>query len=285
MIDLEIIRSAFNNIIVNLIEFGPKLLTSLLILALGWLVGRIIGNVLRRLADRIGLEGILERTGVRAGLNKSEIKASGGELLAKFVFWIVFLNFLLIALENMGLNEAVQPLRDFVAFLPRILVALITLTAGMLLAQFLGKAAQAAMRGMGVEFHEQVGQGVNVLLIVMVVIVVLEQLGIDAQILVTIFTSVIVIVVGGIGLAFGLGGRDVARNVLAGYYAREQYRAGDVVVVNGREGVLEGIGTMNAEIRIGDDVLIVPNTRLTATAVTIREFGKGNRQIEEEVDS
>lgn len=285
MIDIELIQSAINNIIVSLIEFGPKLLTSLLILALGWLIGRIVANVLKRLAERFRLEGILERTGVRAGLDKAEIKASGGELLAKFIYWIIFLNFLLIALENMGLNEAVQPLRDLIAFLPRILIALITLTAGMLLAQFLGKAAQAAMRGMGVEVHEQVGQGVNMLLIIMVVIVVLEQLGIDAQILVTIFTSVIIIVVGGVALAFGLGGRDVARNVLAGYYAREQYRAGDIVVINGQEGILDGIGTMNAEIRIGNDVLVVPNTRLTGTAVTIRELGKGDHPIEEEVDA
>lgn len=284
MIDIETIQESINNIIINLIEFGPRLLTALLILALGWLIGRVIANVLKRLADRFGLEGILERTGVRAGLDKAEIKQSGGELLAKFIFWIIFLNFLLIGLENMGLNEAVEPLRDLIAFLPRILIALITLTVGILVAQFLGKATQAAMRGMGVEVHAEVGQGVNVLLIIMVVIVVLEQLGIDAQILVTIFTSVITITVAGLALAFGLGGRDVARNVLAGYYAREQYRAGDVISLNGHEGVLEGIGTMNAEIRVGDDILIVPNTRLTGTAVTIRELGKGDHQVEEEID-
>jgi small-conductance mechanosensitive channel len=110
---------------------------------------------------------------------------------------------------------------------------------------------------------------------------VLEQLGIDAQILITIFTNVITITVAGLALAFGLGGRDVARNVLAGYYAREQYHAGDVIVINGDEGVLEGIGTMNAEIRVGDDILIVPNTRLTNTAVKIRELSTGNPQVEE----
>lgn len=276
MIDIETIQSAFSNIVTRMIEFGPTLITSILILVLGWILARVIGNVVKRISDRVGLEGLLERTGVRAGLNRAQITKSAGELLAQFLFWIIFLNFLLIGLENMGLNAAVQPLRDLIAFLPRILAALATLTAGVLLAQFLGKAAQAAMGGMGVEFHEEVGQGVNILLIIMVVIVVLEQVGIDAQILTTIFTNVISLVIGGLALAFGLGGRDVARNVLAGYYAREQFEAGDLVLVNGEEGYLEGIGTMNAEIRVGDDLLIVPNTRLTGTAVKIKEIANNN---------
>ena len=272
MIDLEIIQSAFSNIISRMIEFGPTFLTSVLILGVGWALARLVANVIKRIAERVGLEGLLIRTGVRAGLDKAQIKKSGGELIAQLLYWIIFLNFVLIGLENMGLNAAVQPLRDLIGFLPRILAALATLTAGVLLAQFLGKAAQAAMGGMGVEFHEEVGQGVNILLIIMVMIVVLEQVGIDAQILTTIFTNVITLVMAGLALAFGLGGRDVARNVLAGYYAREQYEAGDLIVINANEGYLEGIGTLNAEIRVGDDLLIVPNTRLTGSAVKIREI-------------
>ncbi|MEM7330968.1 MAG: hypothetical protein AAF490_02675 [Chloroflexota bacterium] len=276
MIDIESIQSAFNNIITRLIEFGPTFLTSVLILGVGWLLSRIVSNIVIRVSDRVGLEGLLERTGVRAGLDRAQIKQTGGQLLGRLLFWIIFLNFFLIGLENMGLNAAVQPLRDLIGFLPRIIAALATLTAGVLLAQFLGKAAQAAMSGMGVEFHEEVGQGVNILLIIMVVTVVLEQVGIDADILTSIFVNVISLIIAGLALAFGLGGRDVARNVLAGYYAREQYEPGDLIVINGDEGFLEGIGTLNAEIRVGEDVLIVPNTRLTATAVKIREIADNN---------
>ncbi|MCP5095055.1 MAG: mechanosensitive ion channel, partial [Chloroflexi bacterium] len=166
---------------------------------------------------------------------------------------------------------AVVPLRNLIAYLPRLLAAFATLTAGVLLAQFLGRAAQAAMSGMGVEFHEEVGQGVNMLLIIMVVIVVLEQLGIDATVLTTLFTNVLTIIVGGLALAFGLGGRDVARNALAGYYAREQFNTGERLVVDDVEGMLEGIGTLNCELRVGNELLIIPNTKLTDTAVRIKD--------------
>ena len=154
---------------------------------------------------------------------------------------------------------------------PRLLTALVILLAGWLLAQFLAKTAQAAMKRMGVEFHQEVGQAVNVLLLIMVVIVVLEQLGINASVVSRIFTNVITLVVAGLALAFGLGGRDVARSVLAGYYAREQFVPGGRVVIGGEEGVLEAIGPLNTEIRLGSERLLVPNTTLTETAVKIKD--------------
>jgi len=271
MINFEIIQTAINNMISGAISYTPRLLTTLLILLLGWLLARIIRTIVTKLADRLQLQSLFERTGVQAGLERAQIKRSGSQLLAMLLFWIVFLNFILLGLEHLGLTAAVEPLRNLIAFLPRLLAALATLVAGMLLAQFLGRAAQAAMSGMGVDFHEEVGQGVNILLIIMIVIVVLEQLGINADILTTVFTNVLTIIVGGLALAFGLGGRGVAQNVLAGYYAREQFGAGDLLIIDGEEGTLEGIGTLNAEIRVGDELLIVPNTRLTETAVRIKE--------------
>lgn len=273
MIDFEIIQNAFSNMVANAIDYAPRLLTALVILLAGWLLAKFVATVVQRLAEKVRLEELLARTGIKAGLEKAQINRSGTQLLGMLLYWIIFLNFILIALESLGLDAAVTPLRSLIAFLPRLLAALATLTAGVLLAQFLGKAAQAAMSSMGVEFHQEVGQGVNVLLIIMIVIVVLEQLGINASIMTNIFTNVITLAVAGLALAFGLGGRDVARSVLAGYYAREQFALGDQVIIDGAEGVLEAIGPLNAEIRLGSERLIVPNTVLTETAVKIKDPG------------
>ena len=271
MIDFETIQNTFNNMVTGAIDYVPRLITALIILLAGWLVAKLIATVAQRLGEQFKLEDLLERTGIKAGLEKAQINRTGAQLLGSILYWMIFLNFILVALESLGLNAAVDPLRALIAFLPRLLASLITLTAGVLLAQFLGKAAQAAMSGMGVEFHQEVGQGVNVLLVIMIVIVVLEQLGINASIMTNIFTNVITIAVAGLALAFGLGGRDVARNVLAGFYAREQYEMGDKVIINNEEGILEAIGTLNAELRIDNERLVVPNTILTETAVKVKD--------------
>lgn len=270
MIDFTVIQNAFSNLFALAITFLPKLLTTIIILLVGWFISRFLSTLIKRLAERIGLDNILDRIGITDFLKRAEIESSGGDILALIIFWTIFLNFLLIGLETLGLQAAVDPLRDIIGFLPRLVGALIMLVLGAMVAQFLGRTASAAMASMGVEFHQQVGQIVNSLILVMVIIVILQQLGLDASIMINIVTSVIVLTVAGFALAFGFGGQNVARNVLAGYYAREHFDLGDTVIIEGEEGTLEDIGTLNSQIHLGDRQLIIPNTRLTDEVVAKR---------------
>ena len=91
----------------------------------------------------------------------------------------------------------------------------------------------------------------------------------------SLLTNVVTIAVAGLGLAFGLGGRDVAHNALAGYYAREVYRLGNTLVIDGEEGILEAIGTLNAEIAVGNGRVIIPNTQLTGSRTKILDESTG----------
>ncbi len=65
----------------------------------------------------------------------------------------------------------------------------------------------------------------------------------------------------------------MARSVLAGYYARETYELGGRVVIEEVEGTLEAIGTLNAEVSVGEDRLVIPNSRLTGGIVRVRGSG------------
>ena len=73
----------------------------------------------------------------------------------------------------------------------------------------------------------------------------------------------------GFALALGLGGRDIARNVLASYYIREQYKLGEKIIVDGQEGTLDAVGAVNSEISVENGRIIVPNTHLTESATKI----------------
>ena len=273
MIGIQVLQETISNMIEGAVGFVPRLLTTILVVLVGWLIGKIIATGLERLANKLRLESLLEHTGIKAGLEKVQINRTGSQLLGLLFFWIIFLSFTLVGLENLGLGSAIEPLRNLIAFLPRLFSALVILTLGILLAQFLGRVTQAALEGMAVEFYREAGQGVNTLLVIMVVVVVLEQLGLDASIMTNILTNVITLVVAGLALAFGLGGRDVVRNILAGYYAREQFSLGDTVVLDEYEGTLEAISTLNAEINAAGEQVIVPNTRLTDSSVKIKARG------------
>lgn len=78
------------------------------------------------------------------------------------------------------------------------------------------------------------------------------------------------IVIAGLVLAFAWGGREVARNVLAGHYVRENYRMGDHLAVDGYAGRVEEVGTLSSRLATEDGSVMVPNSRLVETSVEVR---------------
>lgn len=270
MIDLDSLQTALNTILTTIISFTPKLLTAIIILGIGWLVAKLFSRLTQKLAEKIQLNRLVEKAGLAEGLKQAQISQSPSDLLGLFIFWLIFLNILVMAFEALGLATAVEQLQAFIAYLPQILAALLVLIAGSLLAQFLGRVTQAGVASLGLEFHQAIGQTVKSLLLVLVIIVAVGQLGVNTTILTDTFTSLLTIAAAGLALAFGLGGREVTRNVLAGHYAREVFMPGDMVTIDNYEGTIEAIGTLNTEILVDEHRVVLPNVRLTEGQVKIR---------------
>jgi hypothetical protein len=124
---------------------------------------------------------------------------------------------------------------------------------------------------MGVEFHEGIGRGVRGLLLVVTAVLAVEQLGLNLTSLTDAVTNLLTIVVAGLALAIGLGGRDVVRHVLVAFYARDQFAPGGGLVVDGEVGTLEGVGSVNTQIAMGEEIPVVPNSSLTRGTIRVRK--------------
>jgi small-conductance mechanosensitive channel len=264
---LEALQNIFTDMVNGILSYVPNLLIALVILVVGWIIGRIVRYILERVLKLIHFDDIVARTEL---FNSMTGKRTPTSIFGMLVFWIIFLNFLLTAFDQLGLSQAVEPLRALIAFLPTLIVGFILLIIGALLAKAIADAVESAVNNMGIEFGKAIANGVRIILLGIVVIVVLQQMGIESQLLTDIFLYVIVILLAGLALAFGLGGRDVVRNVLAGFYAREMFALGDTISFEGADGTLEAIGTINAEIDRGGERILVPNTYLTENRVTVR---------------
>jgi small-conductance mechanosensitive channel len=251
------------------IDYVPTVLAVLTVLLIGWVVARFLAALARRLARRLQLDDIVQRTELARGMEQAKISRSASELIGILVFWLVFLSFVLVALENLGLSIAILPLQGLIGFLPRLLAAILILVVGAFLAEIASKATQATSASMGVEFHRGLGKAARALVLITAVIIAVDQLGLNVSLLTSLVINTVTIIIAGLALAFGLGGRDIARNVLAGYYARDVYQLGDRLVIDGQEGALDTIGTLNAEIVIPSGRLVIPNTRLTESKIEV----------------
>lgn len=225
--------AALAALLVSLLGSLPALIGALLLLVVGWLLARWLARVVALVLARAGLDAAVER----AGLVPAELHGpahapttAGGErghphrgsaawLLGVLVGGIVFLVFAIAAAEAVGLATLSTLLNAFVGWLPNLLVAIVLVGLGLLAARWLSGLVYAAARAAGLPAG-MLALLVRVLVILVAAVAALEHLGVAGQLAQALFTGLCIALALAVGLAFGLGGEETARQML------ERWRGG-----------------------------------------------------------
>lgn len=259
---LEIIISALTEMLSQVAVFLPSLVGALFVLLIGWLLAWLSQRVVRRLSARLGLDRLVERAGIAGALDHTGVTTPASHLVGRAIYWLLLLAFLMIAFESLGLTAAAAALHALIAYLPRVLGAAIVLVGGALLGRFLGKGAQVLAAGSGVEFHAALGRAVQYIVLTMAAILAVDQLGLNTTLLNAVLGNLLTVAGAGLALALALGSREVVRNLLAGFYAKELFEIGQTVEVGGYRGTLEAIGSLKAIIAATEGDITLPNSAL-----------------------
>jgi hypothetical protein len=196
--------------------FIPEFLMAIVIVAVGYLLARVLGNVVGRGLHRAGIDHTLTRGGVGAWVQK--VTASPARLVGTLTFWAVFLGAVSLAVSVLG----IAALTDFVAavygYLPNVIAAvLIFLVAGAVAA---GVSTLAARFLGDTPLGKIVATAAPILVMTIATFMILDQLKIAEDIVVITYAALLGAIALGSALAFGLGGRDVAREMLQGAYQK-----------------------------------------------------------------
>ena len=146
------------------------------------------------------------------------------------------------------------------AICPNIVAALLILVLGSAAAQFAGRAVAEAATNSGIEFGSSLGGLVSGLILFVLGIMAIGQLRIDTEIIRVVTAAVLAGLALAFGLTFGLGSRDVTRNILAGFYARKTFVIGREMEVRGERGELKSITPTQTLLQQGDRVVAVANS-------------------------
>jgi small-conductance mechanosensitive channel len=155
-----------------------------------------------------------ERSGINQIISRSGIKSSLSTLIAKFAGWVIIFAFAIIALDNLRLPAIERLFESFFLYLPNVFIAIIIIIFGLLLGNFFGRAALIASVNAGLKMSGLVGKVVKFSIFVFALSIALEQLGIGKETVVIAFAIVFGGIIFALALAFGLGGRDIAREFL-----------------------------------------------------------------------
>lgn len=243
------------------IGFLPKLVGASVVLLVGWLFARLLSAVAQR-SLQASLDGLLERAGVTQALEQRSITTNPSEIVGRLLYWLVMIGFIMGASQIIGLDAVSAAIMRVLGYIPSVVSASLVIAAGVFLARFVGNLVSSGAAAANLSYARGLGAVASTSITIMVGVVALEQLGVDAQILITVITVTVAAIMAGMGLAFALGAKEVVRGILAGHYLRQSLPSGAEVEVAGERGVVREIGPISTTFDGDARSFSVPNSRL-----------------------
>jgi hypothetical protein len=210
----KVVTQPLRDVFQKLVAFLPNLLTGIIVFAIGLVVAWLVKILVVRIVRLLKLEAAFTRSGLTDALQRMAVKDTPDKLIGRMFFWLVTLLFFVLALSAMRVPVIDQLLERFLLYLPNVLIALIIMTLGYFLGNFLGRAALIASVNAGVRLSALLSKGVKTVILLFAFAMALEQLGIGRSTVIAAFTIVFGGAVLALALAFGLGGQDLARRLL-----------------------------------------------------------------------
>jgi len=210
-----------NEIVGSIGRFLPRFLEMLAILLVGWIIAYVLKVIVRSLLKIARFDRLSEHTGTTQLLRGAALP-SLTELVSRFVFWVAWFGFILLGINVLGVIGIEQHVASFFGFLPRLFAALFILFFGLLAASFFSRASLLSAVNADLPSPRLISWAVRTMIILFVVSMAFEELGIGSHTVSVAFTLTFGSLMLGLSLAFGLGGKDLARKYLEKKFGREK---------------------------------------------------------------
>ncbi len=213
---IDAVPGFLEDTVADMVAFAPRLVGALLILLLGWFVGRLVARIVRRLASAARIDEATMETPLGDILGGSEqgVSRAFGMIAAWYVYFLAILaaaNVLAIPMLSEWVDSAVS-------YLPAFIAGLLIIVLGFILADFIGDAIERTTRTTRDRTAVLFADGTRMFLYFVAIVVGLDTMGVNVEIL-YIFAGAAALGLAlalaiGVGLAIGLGGREyVDRNI------------------------------------------------------------------------
>ena len=233
--------TTYQGVVDSLIAWTPTILLAILLFFSALIVAKLVEKILRTVMVRLRFDALIEKVGIDQAIQRLGMRESLNVVIPRIVYYLLLFLFARTAADSMGLTAISNAIGSFMAYLPNIVAALLILILGSAAAQFAGRAVAEAAGNSGIEFASSLGGVVSGLLLFVLGIMAVSQLQIDTEIIRVVTTAVLAGMALAFGLTFGLGSRDITRNILAGFYARKTFDIGRELEVRGERGELKSI--------------------------------------------
>ena len=206
----------------------PKILGFAVIVIAGWLIASLVERGVAALLRMIHFNDLAERSGFADFVRKMGMGTDSSGMIGIVVKWFIRLIALVVAFDALGLPAVSDVLRQLLLWLPNVVVALVVLVIGGLAARALSNLVRGAASEGGLDNANFLAKLASVMVWAFAIVVAVNQIGIATTLVNTLFMAFVGALALGMGLAFGLGGRETAGEILRNWYGKAQQRSGQI---------------------------------------------------------
>lgn len=206
----EVVNPVINSFLRSFINYLPSLFGGLLIFAIGLVLAEILRKILISLFNFLKIDLLIKKTKL-AGKKEVTIWK---EILAEVLRWGVVILFLIPAAEVWGLSKVTEVLNQLLFYLPNVLVAVVIGFVGLIFANLVSDLVKHGVKTIGATSAKTLAALAKFSIVFFTVLIVLNQLGIAQDLIRILFTGIVAMLALAGGLSFGLGGKDIAKEIL-----------------------------------------------------------------------
>ena len=219
---LDTLWASFRDAFTMILSAIPRIVAFIIIVAIGWFVSSLVAKAITGLLRVIKFDELMQRSGLADFMNKMGTGIDSVGIFAGIVKWIVRVVVLLVAFDTLGLPAVSDVMRQLLLWLPNLVVAIFVLFIGGIAARALGNVVRGATAEGGFSNPETLSNVARTAVWSFAVVIAINQLGIATNLINTLFTGFVGALAIALGLAFGLGGRDLASRTLENWYDQAQ---------------------------------------------------------------
>ena len=218
---VDIMLEPVRAFLVQIGGFLPKLALAIGVLIAGWLLAKVAMFAIVKGLRAINFNVLTERAGLDGFLKQGGIQTDTTGILGLLIYWLVILAALIIGFNSMGLTYITGLLGQVVLFVPKVIVALLILAFGAYFARFIGNAVITYCRNVNIQDADVLGKLAQYAIMTFVVLIALDQVNVGGDIVRQSFLIILAGAVFAFALAFGLGGKAAAAELIERWWPRQ----------------------------------------------------------------
>jgi hypothetical protein len=202
----------------QLIEFVANLILAIVVFVIGYLIAIAIGSVVTEILKSLRFNKLFEKEGWSKALQRANIDVHPAEFIGAIFKWVFVIVSLLIAVDILKLQQFGMILTEVLNYLPNVIVAALIFVVAVIISDIVEKIIRVTVEKMRVGYGYVAASIIKWAIWIFTFFLILDQLLPSSDLVKTLYMAIVWGAVGTVGLglaiAIGLGGKDVAAEIL-----------------------------------------------------------------------